>query len=62
MSQETTFYITNSAFVCLFDGMNKLITKYGVKEKYAMGGIKHYKVLGTLWRHKRQHIKPVAEI
>ena len=26
------------------------------------GSIKRYKVLGTLWRHKRQHIKPVAEI
>ena len=42
--------------------MNRLITEYGVKEKYAMGDIKRYKDLGTLWRHKRQHIKPVAEI
>jgi hypothetical protein len=42
--------------------MNRLITEYGVKEIYVMGGIKRYKVLGMLWRHKRQHIKPVAEI
>jgi hypothetical protein len=42
--------------------MNRLITEYGVKGKYAMGVIKRYNVLGTLWRHKRQHIKPVAEI
>ena len=26
------------------------------------GSIKRYKFLGTLWRHKRQHIKTVAEI
>ena len=42
--------------------MNRLITEYGVTEIYVMGGIKRYKVLDTLWRHKRQYIKPVAEI
>ena len=42
--------------------MNRLITEYGVKERYVMGSMKRYKVLGTLWRHNRQHIKPVAEI
>ena len=42
--------------------MNRLITEYGVKERYVMGSMKRYKVLGTLWRHKKQHIKPVAEI
>ena len=42
--------------------MNRLITEYGVKEKYAIGDITRYKVLGTLWRHKRKHIKQVAEI
>ena len=44
--------------------MNRLITEYGVKENmlWGVGGIKRYKVLGTLWRHKKQHIKPVAEI
>jgi hypothetical protein len=37
--------------------MNRLITARGGE-----GGIQRYKVIGTLWRHKRQHIKPVAEI
>ena len=34
----------------------------GVKGKYAIGEIKRYKVIGTLWRQKRQHIKPVPLI
>ena len=42
--------------------MNRLITEYGVKDKYAIGDRTRFKVLGTRWRHKRQHIKPVADI
>ena len=42
--------------------MNRLITEYGVKDKYAIGDRTRFKVLGTRWRHKRQHIKPVEDL
>jgi hypothetical protein len=42
--------------------MNRLITEYGVKEKYAMGEYKTLQSPWHAWRHKRQHIKPVTEI
>ena len=42
--------------------MNRLITEYGVKDKYAIGDRTRFKVRGTRWRHKRQHSKSVGDI
>ncbi|CAG2210778.1 unnamed protein product [Mytilus edulis] len=42
--------------------LNRLITHYRVKVEHAIGELKKYKVMGTLWRHPRQRLTSVVTI
>jgi hypothetical protein len=42
--------------------LNRLITEYRVKVEYAICVLKHYKIIGTLWRHPRRQLKTIIEL
>jgi hypothetical protein len=42
--------------------LNRLITEYRVKVEYAICDLKHYKIIGTLWRHPRRMLKKIVEL
>jgi len=41
--------------------MNRLITEYRVQVEHAIGDLKRYKILSTIWRHKRQHLNQLQK-
>jgi hypothetical protein len=42
--------------------LNRLITEYRVKVEHAICDLKHYKIIGTLWRHPRRKLKKFVEL
>jgi hypothetical protein len=42
--------------------LNRLITEYRVKVEHAICDLKHYKIIGTLWRHPRRKLKKFVEM
>ena len=42
--------------------LNRLITEYRVKVEYAICDLKHYKIIGTLWRHPRRKLNKIVEL
>ena len=42
--------------------LNRLVTEYRVKVEHAICDLKHYKIIGTLWRHPRRMLKKIVEL
>jgi hypothetical protein len=42
--------------------LNRRITEYRVKVEHAICDLKHYKIIGTLWRHPRRKLKKIVEL
>ena len=42
--------------------LNRLITEYRVEVEHAICDLKHYKIIGTLWRHPRRKLKKIFEL
>ena len=41
---------------------NRLITEYRVKVEHTICDLKHYKIIGILWRHPRRKLKKIVEL